>query len=306
MNPVIFFDELDKVSDTPRGEEITGVLTHLTDHSQNKSFIDRYFEGIPLDMSRALFIFSFNDESRLNNVLKDRLTLIHTEGFGQTAKLKIAREYLLPELLTNVGMKKGDIDIGRDELNYLCQRCGVSTEEGGVRGIKQSLESVILHVNELRMTQETSEDEHKADNDRKVEPAEHEAEADGGHWADAEPKEQVAKEPESRCDAPHDDAKYKADGKPACTSPRKADAGSAETRNCRAEDGEMSKLRSTTSTEPARGNILESDGDAEPSSKKRKKKKRPPITLPLKLTKELIEELVEQKTKKDGPAMMYI
>lgn len=153
MNPVIFFDELDKVSDTPRGEEIIGVLTHLTDHSQNKTFSDRYFEGIPLDLSRALFVFSFNDESRLNPVLKDRLTVIRTEGFGQAAKLKISREFLLPELLANVGLQKGDVDIGRDELSYLCQRCGMPADEGGVRGIKRSLESVVLRVNELRMTQ---------------------------------------------------------------------------------------------------------------------------------------------------------
>lgn len=163
MNPVIFFDELDKVSDTPRGEEITGVLTHLTDHSQNKTFSDRYFEGIPLDLSRALFILSFNDESRINPVLKDRLTIINTDGFDQNAKLQIARDYLLPELLANVNLKKGDVDIGREELNYLCQRCGVPMEEGGVRGIKQALEGVILHLNELRMTQEPLDTVRKAD-----------------------------------------------------------------------------------------------------------------------------------------------
>merc|ERR1719201_2171096 len=117
MNPVIFFDELDKVSDTPRGEEIIGVLTHLTDHSQNKTFTDRYFEGIPMDLSKALFIFSFNDESKLNAVLKDRLTLIHTQGFDFKAKQKISKEYLLPELLENVGMQKDDIRVAGEELN---------------------------------------------------------------------------------------------------------------------------------------------------------------------------------------------
>ena len=43
MNPVIYFDELDKVSETPKGEEITGILTHLTDTSQNNKFHDKYF-----------------------------------------------------------------------------------------------------------------------------------------------------------------------------------------------------------------------------------------------------------------------
>ena len=46
MNPVIYFDELDKISDTPRGEEIIGILTHLTDTSQNNEFHDKYFSEI--------------------------------------------------------------------------------------------------------------------------------------------------------------------------------------------------------------------------------------------------------------------
>lgn len=52
MNPIIFFDELDKISETARGDEIIGVLTHLSDHSQNTHFTDRYFDGIPLDFSK--------------------------------------------------------------------------------------------------------------------------------------------------------------------------------------------------------------------------------------------------------------
>ena len=61
MNPVIYFDELDKVSDTPRGEEIIGILTHLTDTSQNSEFHDKYFSEIHFDLSKCLFIFSYND-----------------------------------------------------------------------------------------------------------------------------------------------------------------------------------------------------------------------------------------------------
>ena len=56
MNPIILFDELDKISDTPKGEEIVGVLTHLTDVNK-PSFADKYMSEISLDMSKAL-IFS--------------------------------------------------------------------------------------------------------------------------------------------------------------------------------------------------------------------------------------------------------
>ena len=58
MNPVIYFDELDKVSETPKGEEIINLLIHLTDFSQNDHFIDKYYNNIPIDLSKALFIFS--------------------------------------------------------------------------------------------------------------------------------------------------------------------------------------------------------------------------------------------------------
>ena len=59
MNPIILFDELDKISDTPKGDEITGVLTHLTDTTQNSNFSDKYLSEISLDMSKALYIFMY-------------------------------------------------------------------------------------------------------------------------------------------------------------------------------------------------------------------------------------------------------
>ena len=58
MNPIIFIDELDKVSKSEHGKEIIGILTHLVDSTQNDSFQDKYFNGVDLDLSKALFIFS--------------------------------------------------------------------------------------------------------------------------------------------------------------------------------------------------------------------------------------------------------
>merc|ERR1711871_930288 len=93
MNPVIYFDELDKISDTPKGEEIAGVLCHLTDPSQNDEFHDKYFSGIDFDISKAIFIFSYNDESKVNKILLDRMTKIHTTGFGIKDKVQISKNY---------------------------------------------------------------------------------------------------------------------------------------------------------------------------------------------------------------------
>ena len=76
MNPVLYFDELDKVSSTPHGEEIISMLIHLTDRSQNMQYHDRYFAGVDFDLSQCLFVFSFNDESKVHPVLKDRMNVI--------------------------------------------------------------------------------------------------------------------------------------------------------------------------------------------------------------------------------------
>ena len=97
-NPIIYFDELDKVSDTPKGEEIIGILTHLIDATQNNKFHDKYFSEIDFDLSKALFIFSYNDETKVSPILRDRMYRISTKGYGQPEKKIIANEYLLPHV----------------------------------------------------------------------------------------------------------------------------------------------------------------------------------------------------------------
>ena len=73
MNPIIFIDELDKVSKTEHGKEIIGILTHLIDSAQNDTFQDKYFSNIDLDLSKALFIFSYNDVELIDKILLDRI-----------------------------------------------------------------------------------------------------------------------------------------------------------------------------------------------------------------------------------------
>ena len=106
---MIYFDELDKVSDTPKGEEIIGILTHLTDTTQNDKFHDRYFSEIDFDLSKCLFIFSYNDESKINPILKDRMYNIETKGYDANEKVIICNDYLVPKLENELSMEKGSI-----------------------------------------------------------------------------------------------------------------------------------------------------------------------------------------------------
>ena len=155
MNPVIYFDELDKISDTPRGEEIVGILTHLTDVSQNDQFHDKYFSGIDFDLSRVLFIFSYNDESKVNSILKDRMYHIETKGYDNSEKNIIANKYLLPKIRENVFFDEGNIIIEDDILEYINNT--FTKKEKGVRNLKRCLEIIHTKVNLYRLLKPETE-----------------------------------------------------------------------------------------------------------------------------------------------------
>jgi ATP-dependent Lon protease len=149
MNPVIYFDELDKISETPKGEEIAGILTHLTDSSQNNQFHDKYFAEIDFDLSKCLFIFSYNDESKINPILKDRMYRIHTKGYNLKQKTIISNNYLLPKIREQVLFTNEDIIIPDETLHYIIDN--FCSKEEGVRNLKRCLEIIYTKLNLYRL-----------------------------------------------------------------------------------------------------------------------------------------------------------
>jgi len=151
MNPVIYFDELDKISDTPRGEEIIGILTHLTDTSQNSQFHDKYFSDVDFDLSKCLFIFSYNDESRVNPILKDRMYRITTKGYDAKDKITIAKDYILPKIREQVNFKEEDVIIPDETISYIASSSALTKGEAGVRNLKRCLEIIYTKLNLFRL-----------------------------------------------------------------------------------------------------------------------------------------------------------
>ena len=149
MNPVIYFDELDKISETAKGEEIVGILTHLTDTSQNSQFHDRYFAEIDFDLSKCLFIFSYNDESKVNPILLDRMYKINTTGYNKKDKTQIAQKYLIPKICAEVGFREGDISIPDTVIEHIVEN--YTEKEEGVRNLKRCLEVVHRKLNLYRL-----------------------------------------------------------------------------------------------------------------------------------------------------------
>jgi ATP-dependent Lon protease len=151
MNPVIYFDELDKVSDTARGEEIIGILTHLTDTTQNSQFHDKYFSEVDFDLSKCLFIFSYNDESKINPILRDRMYRIQTKGYDAKEKAIIARNFLLPKIREQVNFAEGDLVIPDETLDSIISDGKVVKGEEGVRNLKRCLEIIHTKANLFRL-----------------------------------------------------------------------------------------------------------------------------------------------------------
>jgi len=142
MNPIIFIDELDKISKTENGKEIIGILTHLIDTTQNEQFQDKYFSGVDLDLSKALFIFSYNDVSCIDRILLDRIHRIKFDHLTLNDKLEIVKKYILPEYYEKFNLS--NINFTDDIIKYIIEHY---TLESGVRKLKELIFEIISEIN---------------------------------------------------------------------------------------------------------------------------------------------------------------
>jgi ATP-dependent Lon protease len=143
MNPVIFFDELDKISYSAEGGDVSSCLVHLTDPSQNSNWEDSYYSGVPFDLSRSTSIFSMNDSSLIPDALRDRITIIEMDGFSDKEKLEIATRYTIPKLTKDIGIPREKILITTDTIRYIISR----NKEDGVRKMEQDLRKILMKFN---------------------------------------------------------------------------------------------------------------------------------------------------------------
>jgi len=143
MNPIIFIDEVDKISRTEHGKEIVGILTHLLDPAQNDCFQDKYFTGIDLDLSKALFILSYNDVDAIDKILLDRFHRIKFSSLTLEDKLIICNTHILPEVYKKMGLEDM-IQFEDDVLKFIIDEY---TAESGVRKLKEILFEIVGEIN---------------------------------------------------------------------------------------------------------------------------------------------------------------
>ena len=146
MNPIIFIDEIDKVSRTESGKEIIGILTHLVDQTQNDTFQDKYFSGIELDLSKVLFIFSYNDVELMDHILLDRIHRVQFKFLSVEEKITIVRKFIIPEICEKMGYENSDeiLIMSDSVIRYIIN---IYTAEAGVRKLKEILYEIISEIN---------------------------------------------------------------------------------------------------------------------------------------------------------------
>ncbi|NBP00290.1 MAG: AAA family ATPase [Proteobacteria bacterium] len=148
-NPIIYFDELDKVSETPNGKDIYSFLCYLTDPTQNNEFTDHYFYGMKFDLSKVLYVFTFNDITKVDKVLLDRLNVIYVHPPKASDIMHILNAYSVPEITKNIGLNV-NITLSTESLqevitfskNYI--DFNVSS---GIREYYRVIEKVFLEIN---------------------------------------------------------------------------------------------------------------------------------------------------------------
>lgn len=155
MNGVLMLDEVDKISDTPRGREVIGTLIHLIDHTTNNKFnYDRYLSGIEFDLSKILFVFTYNDPSAIDKIFADRLYKIKVDNYTVPQKFQISIRHVIPQVLEQFNYTEDDIIFPDPTINKIIN---LSNSKGGIRDIKRSFERIVSRINTLLLTGENTD-----------------------------------------------------------------------------------------------------------------------------------------------------
>jgi ATP-dependent Lon protease len=140
-NPVFVLDEIDKLSIGSQGDPSSAMLEVL-DPEQNNSFYDNFLE-VGYDLSKVMFVATSNSLGAIQPALRDRMEIINVSGYTIEEKIEIAKRHLLPKQLSDHGLTKNDLKIGKPQLEKIVEGY---TRESGVRGLEKQLAKMVRYA----------------------------------------------------------------------------------------------------------------------------------------------------------------
>ncbi|OGY17053.1 MAG: hypothetical protein A2784_04710 [Candidatus Chisholmbacteria bacterium RIFCSPHIGHO2_01_FULL_48_12] len=161
-NPIMLLDEIDRVADDARSD-VMGVLVELLDPEQNFAFVDHYLD-YPFDLSEVLFMATANNTTNIATAVMDRLEPISMPSYTDQEKVMIGKDYLLPEAVTEAGLKPENLTI--DEALWpqivrpLGYDAGIRTLQRTIQGITRKLAREVVEGKQqsLHLTAENIKD----------------------------------------------------------------------------------------------------------------------------------------------------
>lgn len=146
-NPILYFDELDKVSETDNGKDIFSFLCYLTDPTQNKKFTDHYFYGMHFDLSKIFYVFTFNDINKIDKILVDRLNIIQVSTPNEDDIIEILEKHCVPEIVKNIGIQK-NVTFSKSSIRNIINYVSVDKSvTSGIREYYRIIEKILLELN---------------------------------------------------------------------------------------------------------------------------------------------------------------
>ena len=146
-NGIIFFDEIDKISDSIEGIEVVNQLIHILDNTQNNVFYDKYISDIPIDLSNIWFICSLNNIDAINPILRNRLYVVDVDGYGTLQKIEICKNILIPKKLEDYGLKN-QVYFDDQVIEYILTKNKRSDK--GVRELKRHIDTICKRLDILK------------------------------------------------------------------------------------------------------------------------------------------------------------
>jgi ATP-dependent Lon protease len=143
MNPIIYLDEIDKISSS-KATEIFGVLTHLLDEEQNDKFQDNYLSNVNIDLSQVFFVLAFNDISKIDAIVSDRLKVIYINPPNIEDKITICQYKMIPDILNTINCKQ-DVFMTKEIIEYIISK--KTQQEEGVRQLRKNIEKIFNRLN---------------------------------------------------------------------------------------------------------------------------------------------------------------